>query len=351
MPSLNLTSMLAFEDELTKTAGPKELAQSILGGLGRQAGAAGAGIGAGGALGALGGLGLGAVHGYREARDAGASRGQALTYGLLNRGLGGAVRGGALGALGGGVLGLAGGQKATDLASKLTGNEGILGSVSRFGQRQIHGLTGALPQGHASKAEALKAMGMGSSGAAGRAAETAKGLEKAWQGESSEELLRAAKEHHSAQRALKSAKDVEEMGLTNLPGYLKSLSKKPLDTLKAGLGEQWHSSGLGGKALMVGLPAMSIAGAVAGPKEHRGENTGKALATNLALGAAPLPLLGSSILASGAERLGGYGGKMIDKLRSRQPPPPPPADEGPRIAVERNVSNSYLGKAPEGVLT
>ena len=83
----------------------------------------------------------------------------------MMRTLGGAATGGltgaAVGAGLGGAAGLAGGASTRGLVSQLRGRKGALGGVSRLGERQMHGMTGALPP-EMNRQQAMKALRMGS---------------------------------------------------------------------------------------------------------------------------------------------------------------------------------------------
>jgi hypothetical protein len=122
------------------------------------------------------------------------------------------------------------------------------------------------------------------------------------------------------------------MGLTNLPGYAKSLVSRDADkgvinTVGAGMKEQWHQGGKGSKALMFGLPAADV-GREALHKTEPGEDSkgvrvGRAagnLLSSTALG--PMNMAGQ-LVGAGAVNAGVSGvGKVLGKKKGRLAPPP-----------------------------
>lgn len=324
MDSYTLCMMESFQDELEKravnTAGLLGRAGSFLKG---QAGAAGAGLGVGAASGGLLGAGVQGVRGYQQAKEQGATTGQALMGGVggaVSGGLTGAAIGGGLG----GVAGLAGGARARGVADKLVQSKNPLGATARFGQRQLHSVTGYADHRTPEGLKQLNDMRAGSWGAKQRMEAAQKNL-AAVQGKSGVDpaaLQKAQQEASKAGVGLAAAEKAQGMGLTSLPGYLKSLAHRPIDTIRAGAAEQWHGSGLGGKFLFAGVPALGAAGEALTPSEEGGpgkvERTSKALLGGLAFGAAPIPLAGMSLLGMGAERLGGIAGAGVDAQLARR---------------------------------
>lgn len=166
----------------------------------------GALLGPGAALGAAaGGLG-GAVHGYRKAKEQGSS-------GVMG-GLGGALSGAQTGALVGGTAGIAAGalrpQLGKALIERAGDKDGALGALTRFGQRQVHAVTGhgdinALRGGsYSAKKELDRLVGSGAD---------------------PKKIQMAKETYDAAQRGV-------ERGLTNLPGIGKALVKDPIGTLR-----------------------------------------------------------------------------------------------------------------------
>lgn len=305
MSQLNERIMEAFRAELRKTAAPN--LQSLLGGLG-----AGAGIGT--AVGAIGGAGLGAVKDYRAAR----ARGEDVS-GALAEGVGGALGGVTRGALVGAGVGAAGGSVLGHLKPKafnglLRGETPLLSSSARFGQRQLHGLTGWKPEG------GLESIRGGMHEATGR-------LEAARQAVSSARdpkvLASAQKELSLAEKGHQAAQKVNDMGLTSIPGIARSMKNNGvMNTIKADAANQWSGAGLGTKGLLLGVPAMGAAGTLAsaepstgtGKAEQFGENAGQMAGAFVGSG---VPLVGQTLIGMPM----GYAGKMIgrgvDRLRGR----------------------------------
>lgn len=317
MPKLKEDTLLAFRDELRKTAAPN--LQHLLGGVG-----SGAGVGA--LTGALGGAALGAVRGAKAGREEGTG---AVTGGLSGA-LGGAARGAGLGA----ALGGASGALAPRI-SRLSQAPGALGASARFGKRQVHALTGWAPEG------GLEAIRGGAYDA--------------------REALRTAKPQHrqQAQKALASSAAAQEMGLTNLPGYVKAIKDKGLkEVVKTDAAAQWHSGGVGMKALGVGLPALALASEV-GKKESpdgpgKGELVGRSAAGAVGglLGSA-MPIAGQIALGGAMGAAGGMVGRGIDRLRKRPAasgqPTPPEQQMGSHVPTERVTSHAAAGQLPEGL--
>ena len=164
-------------------------------------------------------------------------------------------------------------------------------------------------------------------------------------------VVKATKEFRGAEKGLEAAQKAEDMGLTNLPGYVKSMVKNgPGKTLKAGLAEQWHGVGPVGKSLMVGLPAMSVGGELAreskpgerGRVSRAGERLGE-----IAYMMGPVPLAGQMVAHTAISK----GGKGIGALFDRKPKQPksvpaPPSLEpagGEAVPGETIVSDRAMG--------
>lgn len=276
-------------------------------------GGAGAGMGLGAGLGMLGGGVAGGVQAYRGAREGGAAPGEALGSALGGAGRG-AVAGGALGAAGGALGGAVAGSAAPGLIeagrAAVTGARGPVGAFARFGQRQVHGLTGHVPEG------GLEAIRHGASTrrAAVDAAEAnldrviseggKPGLMARLRGQSGVE--EAAGGVRRANQAYGAGAEAERRGITSLPGYAKGLLADPAGTLRAGFRDQWHGMSPGMKALTVAAPAMDLA---AGAPEGEPQPSGLQRAGRAALGVAgmalsPLPQ-GTQLLVQGAPALAG----------------------------------------------
>jgi len=330
--------MRAFVDQLSKEALAGSAIQAGLG--------SGMGLGLGAGL-AVGGA-HGAIKGYRDARAQGAgvlgSAGAALQHGL-----GGAVRGGAIGSLAGAGLGaVAGGVlpgQVTSATKSLATAGNKAGAFSRFGQRQVHSLTGWTPGGTTKSIESIGA------GAAG----PRKALADA-------KLKGDPKTIGRARSALAATEKAQNMGLTSLPGIVKSVGANGLlPTAKAGMHAGWAGSTPKMKALMVGLPAAQAAQTLRSqgdpnhPEKGKGERVGRLLGGAVGTMAAPISLAGGLALSTAMERAGGAAGRGVDKLtrgkkvvppqvqhEPSRPPASEPGDTG-QVATERVFGTGYSG--------
>lgn len=340
--------MRAFHEELAKVAAvPQELLRHLSRVGTRKA--IGAGIGGGAGIGLGAGALLGGVKGGREAYDAAKERGAGLpgaALSALGGGAGGAIRGAGKGALiGAGVGGVVGAGLPTEALSatkRLQKLDNPLGSLHNFGQRQVHSLSGWKPGGAHRSVERIGA------GAAPARAELAKVVGKGTKSEVAQ-----------ATKALGAAEKAQGMGLTSIPGVARSVRDNGLlPTLGTGLRSQWDASGGKGKALMVGLPALSAVNAARAPEGEggpgRAERVGRVVGGTVGGLAAPLSLAGSIALSGGLERAGGAVGKGVDKLRrgkvhppevrqeAVRPPATEPGDTG-QHAVERVYGTGFNG--------
>lgn len=337
--------LASFCAQLAKEAAPMAGILSHLQRPGtRAAGLAGLGSGFGLGLGAgaLGGAALGGKKSYDEARARGAS-GLSSAGAALGGALGGAVRGAGRGALiGAGIGGAAGLAAPTRVLSgtkSLAKSDNVLGSLSNFGQRQVHSLTGWKPGGSNRSVERI---GAGAAGAR-------HALERA---HASGDPAAVA----SATRALRSVEKTQNMGLTSVPGVVRSVRDHGLiPTVGAGLRGQWDASSGRDKALLLGLPALSAASAIGGSEgagqPGKGERVGRVLGGALGGAVAPLSLAGGLVLGGALERAGGLAGRGVDKLRGQRPAVPqepsrPPASEPGdtgQAAVEHVFGTGYTG--------
>lgn len=353
-----------FGDELLKLAVPAWW--SGLKAVGQRAGGM---AGSGFALGGVGGAGIGgaagAAKGYREARERGATAAQAGLGGLGGLLMGatkGAVTGAALGTLGGGAAGAA--KLTPGLARTLAATKGPVGAVSRFGQRQAHGVTGWTPKG-----------GLGS--IRGGAWEATKGKERAAKALSDIQARRGAaaklkptaraRAEQKAQKALGKARGAEEsslaaesMGLTSLPGYVRAIGREgPVKAIGTGMKQQWRSQGTLGRAVTFGLPAATIAGEAAKSTEPGGpgrlQRMGEAAGT-LAYGMGPLPIAGTLLAAPAIGTALGSAGKVGDilgkKVRKKQPPAPAQTVLEPgnvSQSSEKEYSDRAMGQPTEDI--
>lgn len=211
------------------------------------------GAGSLGGVGSLVGAGLGGAYrgyqGYRDAKNQGATTGQAVASGVAG-GLGGAMSGAAAGGIVGGVGGAVGGAlnpaKMEAARKALTNTRGPVGAFSRFGQRQVHAVTGWHPGGD----NLQKGMDEIRHGAYGARQHMNALTEKGVTGAGLE----------GAQKRLQAAETAERMGLTSVPGYVRSMRDNGIGaTLRAGVDQQLHGADAATKALTFGLPAAGVA--------------------------------------------------------------------------------------------
>lgn len=286
MPKLPEAALLAFHDELTKMGGvPWKALGGNVGSL----------MGTGAALGAA----IGGVHsglqGYRTAKEQGAGTGHALLSGV-GHAVPGALQGGMLGAGSGALLGAAGTHFAPEETKAIS--EALAKTApGRFGQRQVHAVTGWTPK------EGLPAIKGDVPG------------------------------------------EIGERNMTNLPGIVDAVRKDPVGATKAGLKHQWDSGDRLSKALMLGVPVLGAAGALASPEEHRGEmlgsNVGQLVGGALTAGT---PLAGQLVGSSLVGAAGKYIGRAVDKARHLRPEHQIDT-EGQHVPMERVISPAMTGHA------
>lgn len=257
-----------------------------------------------------------------------ASRGR-LAGAAIGAGLGGVAggatdkenqTGGALrGAVMGGLAGLGAGQLSTGAGRQ---------QVKRFGQRQLHGMTGYMPRtsqqraggiGWAGKGmstddriKSLESIGVnvGKKVAPGGKAEA---VQKAMDSQSIVKSLPKGVRRRLAQADVASSEAqryAAETGLTSLPGVAKGLVTRPLKTMKAG----FVSQGPTGMALAAVPAAMAVPSMAKGEGAGEGYSgpggVGKFVGENIgytALGAVPFaPMVAGAALA-------GKAGEVIHK--------------------------------------
>ncbi len=320
----NLYDLLpGFHDEVTKIAGIADFVTKNKGMLG----SAGALLGHGAAAGAV----LGGLHeGYKGYEDARAQGASGLGAGL--GALGGAVGGASSGALGGALIGGGAGAalhtlrpQAADAARKALSAPGSrLGALGRFGQRQMHGLTGWTPPEGLSS-DAIR----GGSWATGKALASAP---------------KDAKNYGKLVETHALQKEVESKGLTNLPGVVGALAGSGRgDAAKLLAKHTWKNADPMMKAQLALAPVGAVA-AMAGPEEAGGPGKGERVGSSIgntvgSLASSALPF-GAGQLAMGAGRAaGGKAGKMVDWLRGKSSTDAAnlATNEGQHIPTERHV--------------
>jgi hypothetical protein len=236
---------------------------------------------------------------------------------------------------------------------------GAIGATARFGQRQIHGLTGWKPKG------GLESIRGGTWAAQRRVEDAEKALEAARAGKAPVGLMArlrggtpeqirqryvrgAAEEGRKARAGLTVAREAEEMGLTSLPGYARSMARDPLKTIGTGFRQQWHEMGPVGRSLIYGFPAATATEAYLTPTQPGGpgkpERIGRSLG-ELVYGMGPLPISSMLLAAPMLSAVGGGTGKALSKLRGKQPPAPPQLDPagGQAVPEEYLMSDRMTG--------
>jgi hypothetical protein len=326
MPKLH-SSLRGFNDELEKIAGLADFVAKNQGMLG----SAGALLGHGATAGAvLGGL-HGAYKGYREAKDQGAGTGAAALHGL-----GGAVGGLSTGALGGALIGGGAGaalhtlrpQAAESMRKALSSTESRFGALGRFGQRQMHGLTGwTPPEGYAS--EAIRGGSWKTKQVADAAAGT-KNFEKALA-------------DHELQ------KKIESKGLTNIPGVLKALKGENRgEAVKLLAKHTWANADPLMKAQLALAPVGVGAALMAPSDEHKGERIGSTLGNVVGgtIGTA-LPFGAGQLAMAAGAGVGKRVGRLADRIRghSHTDASELASSEGQHIPSQRDVTPAV----PEGI--
>jgi hypothetical protein len=343
MPTFDERTLEMFHVELRKIAAPWQLIGRSVGSLG------GAGAGIGATLGAL----HGAVGGYRDAREHGRGVGgsalSAIGGGVREGAIGGALGAGA-GALAGGGAALAAPELAARGARAVEGAGGPIAAFGRFGQRQVHGLTGWTPE------EGLSSIRGGAFGARATADAAQKNMSDVLSNSPNDRKAvgAAIKSNAHAGRAAGAAQELEDRGMTSLPGTLKAVARDPRGALAAGFKDQWHGAHPAMRAAMIGLPAIDIANTIMGPEDpHKGkaERIGgnmAGLAAGALLGGAPLAAQAAGALA--AAPVGGLIGKGVDKLRGglvHRKPELEPVDNQQHVSTERELSPAAAGVLPE----
>jgi hypothetical protein len=168
------------------------------------------------------------------------------------------------------------------------------------------------------------------------------------------ELARASKGVASAQKGYGAAYRAERMGLTSVPGYLKSMKDNGvLPTMSAGFKEQWHGMSPGWKALMIGAPLAETAHALAIPDQEGGPGKGERVARGLAGAVAgstmgAIPMATGGLLQGGITAAAGRAGRLVDRYRRPSTPDgSADASAGQVVPSERYMSDNAAGHRPE----
>lgn len=311
-PSSLVPDFDAFADELAKLAFnlPTHVGFGSAGALG--------GIGAlGGA--AVGGVARG-VQGYRRAREEGQGVGASLGQGALDA-AGGAARGaavgGAAGLVAGGGLGLARPDVAEKVRARLTQASGPTGSAARFGQRQVHAVTGYKPQGGLDELR-------------GEAWTRAQSVDKARKnGVTGDSLQRL-------QAQADSSKTLQDAGLTSLPGMAKAFKESPNrgELAKALLKHQVQGQDALSLSMLALGPGMDAVGAATTTDpEERAARIGSGIANvagNIALG--PITPFAQMVTGAPLGHAGAAAGRVGHRMFNR-PAMAHPADGSGGVAI------------------
>lgn len=283
----------AFQQELWKLGAPNILPSRLSSVLSSAGALGGVGAGVGGVIGAA----HGGVKAYRAAKAEGADGRGALLQGAMGAagGVGkGALIGAGVGAATGAGASLLSPDKAEAFRSALTQRS----RLARFGQRQVHGITGAVPQGGLDQLK-MDAATRGDQLTSLRAQLIAdpnsvkpgiidrmRGLDAKTVGERS---------LHRATEAADAARAAQDAGLTSIPGIVKSIKD---NGLKRTMGLAWDHQMRGADGL---TKAMTAAGALGtahtamnreegeGRLHHAGRVAGSAVGTGLGLLTGGLP--------------------------------------------------------------
>lgn len=325
MPKIATVTLLALQDELPKIASLASWGAAANNMVHSPAGKKALGLaGALGGHGAAAGAGLGALYkgykGYSEARDQGAD-----VTGALGSGAMGAIGGASSGALIGGLAGAGAGGAIGHLhpdADKLrtalsTGRAGALG---RFGQRQMHGLTGWTPPEGLSS-DAIRG-GTWAADQAVKDLEAGKGPATSWFGLKKVDQAKALEQAKKVQGI---EKDMQSGGLTNIPGIAKALAGKGDvsrgEALKRMFAHQWHAQDGLGKVMAAGAVAGGVAPLLTA-KGREGENVGEQVGGGLggtagALVGSALPFYAQNKVMQAGTYVGGKLGKGVDWMRGK----------------------------------
>ena len=319
-------------------------------------------------LGVVGGA-LGAMSRYQRAKAEGDPHaGRAALGGALTYGAGGAALGAGLGGVSHALRG--GGAPMTSAAmNTVPWHHSMDKSISDFGRRQVHSVSGYVPKG-STLPEYAEDIGIGGRNLAGGVEKSLAKQERVagkvgdnpgWWGK---RKLRKAQEGVDSARAgvpaalaqEQSVNTLREHGATSIPGTVSALA----DSNKRGpvvgaMGHQlWNAGGTLGK-VMVGLGGLGVAkAALTDPKpgsaeegQGRLERVGHEAGNMMGWAAAPImPFVGQSMVGAGLSRAGGYAGRLIGgRPQVARPDPTRPEDSTARqVGPEMMRTQSADGK-------
>lgn len=350
MIDLDALVFAAFADELEKVA--LTPVGGVLQNLARRSLSAGSMA----SLGAVGVGGVGAVAGGVQGGLEAQRKGESALSGAIHGAGRGAALGSSLGAAAGGIGGFAAGRRGADLAKVLARRRDAIGGISRFGQRQLHSVTGAVPEGFANDVRAIRSIGAGGRATERSLRDAQKHLRKAkLTSAPPSKVQKLEKRLELAQSAKMHAGKADAAGMTSIPGMARTLIQDPRKFVH-GVGhataQQWKETPGAAKALAYGMPAAYVVGEAA-KKQEEGDR-GRASRTLAALGDAapfmlPMPILGSTVLSGGLRAAGGAVGSLRRKkpaLPAEEPSGTAPAGSVP--APERIFSDRASGSGVEG---
>jgi hypothetical protein len=355
--------MQSFHDEMSKLSAPVILPKNLSSILG-SAGSLG-GIGA--AVGGVGNTLIEARKQYKELKEQGVSTPRALAM----SGVGGAVAGLPKGVLYGGLAGAAGGAGAA-AASKGLGKKLIdladTSAAARSGQRQMHTLSGYVPEGGLERIRAGTYGAQEGLDAAKRGLEAVRANPKSKAPIIDRILGRSAQE--AAEKGLQRAQDklditkkTTDMGLTSVPGMVHSVRNHGVGgTIKALAQHQIKGESLPMQALQIGMPAVSLAGQIRRDPDsidEQGHTKRQGIvreATNIGanLLTGPMTMTGQMLSGMGLQKLTGMPFKRHGQPARDEGSTPPlpsannPTDSGSNASPERVVSDRAAGITPEG---
>lgn len=275
--------------------------------------------------------------------------------------------GAATGLVGGGAIGHLSTDKGEGLRKALTNAPGPAGSFARFGQRQVHGVTGWTPGGGVqeirhgawAKAQALKHSEQALANA--KTSPASPGFVDKVLGRTPEQVAQrgvasATKANAAAIKAHAAAQDAERMGLTSLPGYAKAIRDKGvLGVAPVVARDAWHGGDPLTKTLLAGSALGVAREAVrkedpAHPERSKTERVVRATGQLAGAGAmTPLPMyLQGKLMSAGMA-----AGSTVDRLRGKgsvmaRQAPDLTADSGQAVPGERIVSERMAGSMGEG---
>lgn len=340
MSRVPTAALHSFREELSKLALHHRF-RGLLSGLGALGG-----TGAG--LGALGGAAYGGYKGYQDAKEQGQGTGGAVASGALGA-LQGGLTGGTVGALGAGAVGAVGGAispgTAETVRAALTKTP-VVGSAARFGQRQVHGLTGWLPR--EGDKSSIREIGLGlSDDVVKHHAAAEEALVKARSAGKAKDIAKAEKGLERANNSVRYSKEVEEKGLTSIPGYLRHAAEDPADAVSTGF--KYHWSGMRPRDALLPLAfTLPMVPEVLSKEDPTGEGRSRLerfghMAGNLATAEVmPLPMLANQVASSTVGSVGGRIGRAISPRRApTQPNYDPSMEHGAEAPVE------YMSRSAE----